>query len=122
MYSKTFGTIIEMRDISIYKCIYIFIISFMTDTYAYIGGMLIGKHKLIPAVSPKKSVEGSIAGSLVGTAIVSSYYINVLDGNMDFIINAIVNKDISDANLKPWGIYLKNWYRNKSGLDTLNKD
>ena len=30
--------------------------------------------------------------------------------------------DVSDANLKPWGIYLKNWYRNKSGLDTLNKD
>ena len=35
----SFGTIIEMRDISIYKCIYIFILSFMTDTYAYIGGM-----------------------------------------------------------------------------------
>lgn len=29
--------------------------------------------------------------------------------------------DVSDANLKPWGIYLKNWYRNKSGLDVLTK-
>ena len=27
--------------------------------------------------------------------------------------------DVSDNNLKPWGIYLKNWYRNKSGLDVL---
>ena len=27
--------------------------------------------------------------------------------------------DLSDDNLKEWGIYLKNWYRNKSGLDKL---
>ena len=25
--------------------------------------------------------------------------------------------DVSDENLKPWGVYLKNWYRSKSGLD-----
>ncbi len=30
--------------------------------------------------------------------------------------------DVSDSNLKPWGIYLKNWYRNKSGLDVLVKE
>ena len=27
--------------------------------------------------------------------------------------------DVSDDNLKEWGIYLKNWYRQKSGLDKL---
>ena len=27
--------------------------------------------------------------------------------------------DMSDENLKEWGIYLKNWYRSKSGLDKL---
>lgn len=27
--------------------------------------------------------------------------------------------DVSDENLKEWGIYLKNWYRSKSGLDKL---
>ena len=25
--------------------------------------------------------------------------------------------DVSDSNLKEWGVYLKNWYREKSGLD-----
>ena len=34
------------------------------------------------------------------TSIITNHGINVLDGNMDFIINAIVNKDISNANLK----------------------
>ena len=30
--------------------------------------------------------------------------------------------DVSDSNLKEWGIYLKNWYREKSGLDSLYYD
>jgi phosphatidate cytidylyltransferase len=36
----------------------------MTDTFAYFTGMLFGKHKLIPAVSPKKTVEGAVGGTL----------------------------------------------------------
>lgn len=42
----------------------IFIISFATDTFAYFSGYLFGRHKLIPKVSPKKTVEGSIGGIL----------------------------------------------------------
>ncbi len=32
----------------------IFVISFMTDIFAYFSGYLLGKHKLIPKVSPKR--------------------------------------------------------------------
>ena len=39
-----------------------FILSFACDTFAYFVGCTIGKHKLAPKVSPKKSVEGSIGG------------------------------------------------------------
>ena len=45
----------------------IFISAWMTDVFAYFCGMLFGqggKHKLIPDVSPKKTVEGSIGGIL----------------------------------------------------------
>ncbi|EQK43509.1 MULTISPECIES: phosphatidate cytidylyltransferase [Paraclostridium] len=45
----------------------IFIISFMTDTFAYFSGYLFGKHKLIPTISPKKTIEGSIGGILGST-------------------------------------------------------
>ena len=43
----------------------IFITAWVTDVFAYFCGMLFGKggkHKLIPDVSPKKTVEGSIGG------------------------------------------------------------
>ncbi len=38
----------------------------LTDTFALFTGMLIGKHKLAPAVSPKKTVEGAIGGAVFG--------------------------------------------------------
>ena len=42
----------------------IFIIAFVTDIFAYFAGYLFGKHKLIPKVSPKKTIEGSVSGIL----------------------------------------------------------
>ena len=38
------------------------------DTFGYLVGVLIGKHPLAPAISPKKSYEG-LVGSLVGTMV-----------------------------------------------------
>lgn len=47
-----------------YLYLLIFIGAWVTDTFAYFSGFLFGKHKLIPDVSPKKTVEGSIGGTL----------------------------------------------------------
>lgn len=82
-----FGTIIGMRSISIYKCIYIFIISFATDTYAYVGGMLIGKHKLTD-ISPKKTIEGTIVGTIMGVFVGTIFY-SALVGDL-LLIEVIV--------------------------------
>ena len=41
-------------------------ISFGSDTCALFAGMLFGKHKLAPRVSPKKTVEGAVGGVIGG--------------------------------------------------------
>lgn len=47
----------------------IFISSWISDTCAYLVGVLVGKHKLAPVLSPKKSIEGSVGG-IAGSALV----------------------------------------------------
>ncbi len=40
----------------------VFLSAFGTDIMAYFTGMAIGKHKLCPNLSPKKSIEGAVGG------------------------------------------------------------
>jgi phosphatidate cytidylyltransferase len=42
----------------------VFFGAWVTDTFAYFSGFFFGKHKLIPEVSPKKTVEGAVGGTL----------------------------------------------------------
>ena len=51
----------------------IFLSSWGSDTCAYCVGRLIGKHKMAPVLSPKKSVEGGIGG-VVGAALLGAVY------------------------------------------------
>lgn len=55
---------ILLRNIGMSLLLYLLVISIMTDTYAYLTGMLIGKHKLLESISPKKTWEGTIGGTL----------------------------------------------------------
>lgn len=43
----------------------IFVCAWMTDTSAYFAGSFFGKHKLIPDISPNKTLEG-VAGGIIG--------------------------------------------------------
>ena len=51
----------------------LFIFIWCSDTGAYLIGSAIGKHRLFPSISPKKSWEGSIGGACV--AIIASQVI-----------------------------------------------
>ena len=44
-------------------------IVFATDTGAYIIGKILGKHKLIPSISPNKTWEGAVGGYFIGILI-----------------------------------------------------
>lgn len=55
----------------------IFISSWVCDTCAYAVGVLIGKHKLAPVLSPKKSIEGCIGG-IAGAVLVGFLYSLIL--------------------------------------------
>ncbi|MEX0906954.1 MAG: phosphatidate cytidylyltransferase [Gemmatimonadota bacterium] len=49
------------------------ILTWLSDTTAYFGGRRFGRHKLIPVVSPGKTVEGAVAGVL-GTVVTGAVY------------------------------------------------
>jgi len=60
-------------EYGIYLVWMIFISSWISDTCAYVVGVLFGKHRLAPVLSPKKSIEGSIGG-ILGSAIVGAVF------------------------------------------------
>jgi len=56
----------------------IFILIWTNDTFAYIVGKSIGKHKLFESISPKKTIEGFFGGfvfSILSSYLISKYYI-----------------------------------------------
>lgn len=59
----------------------IFLCSWGCDTCAYCVGMLIGKHKMAPVLSPKKSIEGAIGG-VAGAALLGVIYAAATQGKM----------------------------------------
>lgn len=54
-----------------------FIGAWLPDTSAYFAGNLFGKHKLIEAVSPNKTVEGAV-GAVVGSVVAFFIYGGIL--------------------------------------------
>lgn len=88
-----FNSLILFRNKDIWLCVYVFLISFMTDTYAYIGGMLIGKNKLT-SISPKKTIEGSIIGTVMATFLGTCFY-NILINDIGLIEIALVSLVLS---------------------------
>ncbi|WP_072469215.1 phosphatidate cytidylyltransferase [Urinicoccus massiliensis] len=64
---------------------WIWILAFGTDTFAYLTGMLFGKHKLIPKLSPKKSIEGALGG-ILGALVLSWVYFQYVNVNYNLTL------------------------------------
>ena len=79
---SAFAALILLRysNLGEYLFLFAFILPIVSDTFAYFTGVFFGKHKLIPDVSPKKTVEGSIGGIVFsGLACVLAAWIILKD-------------------------------------------
>ncbi len=78
------------RNIGLDIIIFLFLITIVTDSYAYFIGRLIGKNKLLEVISPKKTWEGSIGGTLICTFVCTVYYITVINPNVSIVLISTV--------------------------------
>ena len=79
------ASLFVLRLFGVRIIIYVFLITILTDVFAYVFGMLFGKHKAFPILSPKKTWEGCIGG-VVGTAVIAVVYCMLMNYcfNQDF--------------------------------------
>jgi len=72
------GHLLLVRELDTYgrlALITILLTVFVTDTFAYVGGRIAGRHKMSPVVSPGKTWEGFVVGATAGvlTTFVALY-------------------------------------------------
>ena len=80
LYAPVFLSFIYLTRLlphGIYLVWLIFCGSWASDTCAYVVGMLFGRHKLAPVLSPKKTIEGSVGG-ILGAALIGYLYAYIL--------------------------------------------
>ncbi len=60
----------------------VFILTWAYDTGAYAVGKIIGKHRLVPGISPGKTIEGTVGGvalALIAVLIARKYFLTFLN-------------------------------------------
>lgn len=76
-------------EFGIYIVWLIMICSWGCDTCAYCVGVLFGKHKMAPVLSPKKSIEGAVGG-VVGAAGIGALFGWFVKSKVDSDVNFII--------------------------------
>lgn len=92
--SACFNLFIVIRSKGLLLTIYLFLITTMTDTFAYVIGSKYGRKKLLPKVSPNKSVEGFIGGFICGTVIASIFHV-VCIGDLNILFTIFITSTLS---------------------------
>jgi phosphatidate cytidylyltransferase len=87
--------LICIRQDSLYIIMYLFLITIITDTFALVTGMLIGKHKLLETISPKKTWEGLIGGTVMGVFVGTMFYHTVINPEVSIWLIIIITTFLS---------------------------
>ena len=98
--SVSFTSMVLTRYITngAYMFALVFAACWVCDTCAYFVGRAIGKHKLIEAISPKKTIEGSIGGIVFATLAFLLYglIVSLIGGpSPNYIVLAILGFSLS---------------------------
>lgn len=80
-----FHKMIVIRETNLWLLVYLFSITMLTDTYAQLGGILIGKHKMAPKISPNKTWEGAVSGAVLGTLCASTVYYIAISSDVSIL-------------------------------------
>ncbi len=81
-----FSLSIYLRNYAIKYLIMFILITVLNDTFAQMFGGLIGKHKMIPTISPLKTWEGAIMGSLISTFVATTYYLTLINPDASILV------------------------------------
>ena len=94
---------------SSYMILLLFAFTWINDTFAYLTGMLLGKHPLCPKISPKKTIEGFAGGcffTIVCAAIIAYVYMEGMElhivGLAVLIVIASTLGDMVESRFKRW--------------------
>jgi phosphatidate cytidylyltransferase len=70
------GSLVDMNNYNPHLILGFFFLVWSNDTFAYLVGRAIGKHKLFERISPKKTWEGAIGGGIltIGIGYIISIY------------------------------------------------
>ena len=104
-----FFLLLRALPIGFYAVLTVLLAIWASDTGAYLFGMAFGKHKLVPAVSPKKSVEGAVGGvitaSLILTIVAPQLEMARLPALIFGMTLSVVGQfgDLAESALKRWG-------------------
>ena len=99
--------------------LFMFILTWTFDTFAYITGVPFGKHKIIEKVSPKKSWEGFIGGTIFtflatwliyNINLLNTYFFTHLDSVQIIIITVLIPITATIGDL------IESYYKRSAGL------
>lgn len=68
-------SLLFLRMQNLWILVYLIFIAIFTDTFAFLIGKAIGRHKCSPIISPNKTWEGCIGGSIMGVLISTIFYL-----------------------------------------------
>ena len=77
---------LNIRSERLGLAIYLVLIPIITDSFAYITGSLVGKHKLIERISPKKTIEGAIGGFVAASIFCTMFYMVVINTRANMVV------------------------------------